>query len=46
MWTDSFQMLIIMGGFIALVVQGTNEVGGFDVVWETARNNSKLEIFE
>ncbi|XP_053402912.1 sodium-dependent multivitamin transporter-like [Mercenaria mercenaria] len=44
MWTDTFQMLIIMGGFIAVLVQGSNEVGGFNVIWETAKNGSKLDI--
>ena len=46
MWTDSFQMFIIMGGFLAVVIQGTIEVGGFYTVWDTAREGGKLEVFK
>ena len=44
MWTDTFQMLIIMGGFIAVLVQGSEEVGGFNEIWETARKGGRLDI--
>ena len=46
MWTDSFQMFIIMGGFLAVVIQGTIEVGGFHVVWDTARDAGKLDVLK
>ncbi|KAK3597516.1 hypothetical protein CHS0354_018108, partial [Potamilus streckersoni] len=44
MWTDSFQMIIIVAGFLAVAIQGTTEVGGFGVVWERAQNGSKLDL--
>ncbi|KAL3859669.1 hypothetical protein ACJMK2_009877 [Sinanodonta woodiana] len=44
MWTDSFQMIIIIAGFLAVAIQGTTEVGGFDVVWERALNGKKLNL--
>lgn len=43
MWTDAFQMLIVFTGIVAVLWKGTEEVGGFSVVWETARNGSKLQ---
>ncbi|KAK3610277.1 hypothetical protein CHS0354_029737 [Potamilus streckersoni] len=42
MWTDAFQMVIVFAGVLAVAVKGMQEVGGFDVVWETAKNGSKL----
>ncbi|KAH3773444.1 sodium-coupled monocarboxylate transporter 1-like [Dreissena polymorpha] len=42
MWTDAFQMLIVFAGVVGVVWRGTMEVGGFTVVWETAKNSSML----
>jgi Na+/proline symporter len=43
MWTDAFQMIIVIAGVVAVVWKGTTEMGGFDVVWQLAQNGSKLQ---
>jgi hypothetical protein len=37
-------MVIIMGGIIAVLVQGSEEVGGFNKIWETAKDGGRLDI--
>ena len=32
-WTDVFQIFIMFGGIIAIIVQGFKETGGFEIVW-------------
>jgi len=44
MWTDTFQMLVIIAGFLAVLIQGTTETGGFSYIWETAREGGKLDL--
>lgn len=44
MWTDTFQMIIIIAGFLAVLIQGTTETGGFNYIWETARAGGKLDL--
>ena len=44
MWTDTFQMLVILAGFIAVLVKGSEEVGGFNVIWDTAKEAGHLDI--
>ena len=35
-WTDAFQMLVILAGFLTLLIRGASNVGGWDVVMERA----------
>ena len=32
-WTDVFQIFIMYGGILAIVIQGLNQTGGFENVW-------------
>jgi sodium-coupled monocarboxylate transporter 8/12 len=41
-WTDAFQMLVILAGFLTLVIQGTLRVGGWDVVMERAEKGGRF----
>ncbi|XP_072338351.1 sodium/iodide cotransporter [Scyliorhinus torazame] len=43
-WTDVFQVIIMMSGFIAIMIRGTYLVGGTDRVWETAYNGSRINF--
>lgn len=45
-WTDAFQMVVMIVGFLTVLIQGSNHVGGFDNVLEQARNGSRLDIVE
>ena len=37
-WTDTFQMIVILAGLVALVAKGTADVGGFQTVLEQAQS--------
>ena len=32
-WTDVFQIFIMYGGILAIVIRGINQGGGFDNIW-------------
>ena len=44
MWTDAFQMFIVFGGLMTLIIKATIEVGGITTVFEKASAAGKLEI--
>ncbi|KAK7114918.1 sodium-coupled monocarboxylate transporter 1-like [Littorina saxatilis] len=35
-WTDAFQMLVILAGFLTLTIRGASNVGGWDIVMQRA----------
>ncbi|XP_012694952.2 sodium/iodide cotransporter [Clupea harengus] len=43
-WTDVFQILVMLSGFIAILIQGTVAVGGPTRVFEIAYNGSRLNL--
>ncbi|XP_052037355.1 sodium-coupled monocarboxylate transporter 2 [Apodemus sylvaticus] len=45
-WTDAFQMVVMIVGFLTVLIQGSNHVGGFNNVLEQARNGSRLHIVD
>lgn len=44
LWTDTFQMSIVIIGVIVLLVAGAEEAGGFSKVWDIADENGRLEF--
>nr|XP_046149097.1 sodium/iodide cotransporter isoform X2 [Oncorhynchus gorbuscha] len=45
-WTDVFQILVMLSGFIAIFIQGTVLVGGPAMVLEIANNGSRMNFNE
>ncbi|XP_035683966.1 sodium-coupled monocarboxylate transporter 1-like [Branchiostoma floridae] len=45
MWTDTFQIVVMVAGFLAVIIQGTIEVGGPARVWEINGQGERLEFF-
>jgi Na+/proline symporter len=45
-WSDVFLFCIIMASLIMVLVRGTMADGGFSVIWENARNSTRLEFFK
>ncbi|KAF7702143.1 sodium-coupled monocarboxylate transporter 2 [Silurus meridionalis] len=45
-WSDAFQMVVMVAGFLSVLVQGTNKSGGISAVWETAKNGQRLNAFD
>ncbi|KAK7797933.1 hypothetical protein U0070_000475 [Myodes glareolus] len=45
-WTDAFQMVVMIVGFLTVLIQGSNHAGGFHNVLEQARNGSRLNVVD
>ncbi|KAI8505547.1 Sodium-coupled monocarboxylate transporter 1 [Branchiostoma belcheri] len=45
MWTDTFQVVVMVTGFLAVIIQGSIEAGGLGKVWDIANSGHRLEIF-
>lgn len=45
-WSDAFQMVVIVAGFLIVLVQGTHKSGGISAVWETAQAGQRLNVLE
>ncbi|XP_072339864.1 sodium-coupled monocarboxylate transporter 1-like [Scyliorhinus torazame] len=45
-WTDVFQICIMLAGLLALLIQGLIQVGGFEKVWRTAERGGRLNFFD
>lgn len=45
-WTDVFQIFVMLSGFVAIFIHGTVLVGGPAAVLEIARNGSRINFDE
>ncbi|XP_072277638.1 sodium-coupled monocarboxylate transporter 2 [Pyxicephalus adspersus] len=45
-WTDAFQMVVMVVGFLSVLVEGTIQNGGPSNIWQTAMNGSRLDIVD
>uniref|UniRef100_A0A8C3GZS7 Solute carrier family 5 member 12 n=1 Tax=Corvus moneduloides TaxID=1196302 RepID=A0A8C3GZS7_CORMO len=45
-WTDAFQMIVMVAGFVTVLIRGTSLNGGSTKVWEDAHEGSRLNIFD
>ncbi|XP_007434847.1 sodium-coupled monocarboxylate transporter 2 [Python bivittatus] len=45
-WTDAFQLVVMLIGFLTVLIQGTLKNGGLRNVWENAENGSRLNVFD
>ncbi|KAM9495644.1 sodium-coupled monocarboxylate transporter 2 [Clarias gariepinus] len=45
-WTDAFQMVVMVAGFLTVLVQGTYKSGGINKVWETAHAGQRMKVFD
>ncbi|XP_077482927.1 sodium-coupled monocarboxylate transporter 2-like [Amblyomma americanum] len=43
-WTDAFQMIVMVLGLLAVVVVGVYKVGTVDKVWETAEKGGRIQF--
>ncbi|XP_072144454.1 sodium-coupled monocarboxylate transporter 2-like isoform X2 [Dermacentor andersoni] len=44
-WTDAFQMTVMLVGMLSVVVWGAMKVGGLGQVWETAVSGGRVQFF-
>ena len=45
-WTDTFQTFIVIAGLIAVIVRGSQQVGGLDLVWNIADEGGRIHFLE
>lgn len=45
-WTDVFQIFVMLSGFVAIFIHGTALVGGPAMVLEIAKNGSRINFNE
>lgn len=45
-WTDAFQMIVMIVGFLTVLIQGSIKTNGFHNALEHAGNGSRLQIVE
>ncbi len=44
--TDTFQIVMMIVGLLASIIQGSIDFGGIDKVFEANRRNGRIEFFE
>ncbi|XP_069124073.1 sodium-coupled monocarboxylate transporter 2-like [Argopecten irradians] len=42
LWTDTFQVVMMFAGLIAILIKGSIESGGLALAWEKAENSSRV----
>ena len=45
-WTDTFQTFIVMAGLIAIIAQGSKDLGGIVNVWNIADSGGRIKFLE
>ncbi|XP_066266083.1 sodium-coupled monocarboxylate transporter 1-like isoform X1 [Branchiostoma lanceolatum] len=45
MWTDTFQVCVMLAGFLAVIIQGSINEGGFAAIWRRAEEGQRVEFF-
>ncbi|XP_023675582.1 sodium-coupled monocarboxylate transporter 2 [Paramormyrops kingsleyae] len=45
-WTDAFQMVVMVVGFLTVLIQGVLQTGGISAVWNKSQNGSRLDAFD
>ena len=46
MWTDVFQVVVMVAGIVAVLVKGSVAVGGLSNVFEIAREGGRMHMFK
>ncbi|XP_072046244.1 uncharacterized protein [Amphiura filiformis] len=46
LWTDVFQMVIMLSGFLAVIIEGCRRIGGIDVMWKICEENGRLDFWD
>ncbi|XP_072526641.1 sodium-coupled monocarboxylate transporter 2 isoform X2 [Salminus brasiliensis] len=45
-WSDAFQMVVMVVGFLTVLVKGSDRSGGISAVWRTAQDGERLNVFD
>ncbi|GFN82014.1 sodium-coupled monocarboxylate transporter [Plakobranchus ocellatus] len=44
LWTDSFQVIMMMVGLLAVLIRGATTVGSWDAVWDSAKRTGRVKF--
>lgn len=42
LWTDCFQVVMMLVGYLAILIRGASAVGSWDVAWESAKRTERV----
>ncbi|XP_076863668.1 sodium-coupled monocarboxylate transporter 2 isoform X2 [Brachyhypopomus gauderio] len=45
-WSDAFQMVVMLAGFLIVLIQGSNRNGGISTAWSIAEAGGRLNVFD
>ena len=45
-WTDVFQMTVAFIGFIAIIIKGSVDLGGFSEIWRINEQGKRIEFWK
>ncbi|XP_072128819.1 sodium-coupled monocarboxylate transporter 2 isoform X2 [Mobula birostris] len=45
-WTDAFQVIVMVLGFLTVLIQGTIQLGGSSNMWKIARNGQRVNVLD
>jgi sodium-coupled monocarboxylate transporter 8/12 len=45
-WTDTFQTFVVIAGLIAIIAQGSIDLGGFGNIWKIADEGNRIFFIE
>lgn len=45
-WTDTFQVVVLYTALVVILIKGTIDVGGFQVVWQTNAQYNRTDLFK
>ena len=46
LWTDCFQVVMMLVGYLAILIRGATTVGSWDVAWESAKRTNRVVFDE
>ncbi|XP_071479181.1 sodium-coupled monocarboxylate transporter 2-like [Diadema antillarum] len=45
LWTDTFQISLMMIGFLAAIIQGSINIGGIEKAWQIAKEHERMNVW-
>ncbi|XP_005988523.1 sodium-coupled monocarboxylate transporter 1 [Latimeria chalumnae] len=45
-WTDVFQMIVMLSGFLAVIIQGSIIQGGMSTIWNISYHGGRLDVWD
>lgn len=46
MWTDTFQLLVMFGSFLAVIIKGNYDAGGASQIFDRNYQSGRVQLFK